>query len=151
VQAQELVARLQGDTEVKSGEEWLSTWVQLATERVRQDALARAQTELLGRNRSERCAHSPEDRHGYDDGPLQPAEGGLRVQVPQRRGWEEPPRSQGWAQRAQTRDRLTTLMVELCVGGMSQRDMEAALETSVGQFGLSKSALSTMTETLSQA
>jgi len=29
--------------------------------------------------------------------------------------------------------------------------MEAALETSVGQFGLSKSALSTMTETLSQA
>ena len=34
VKAQELAARLQGDTEGNRGEAWLSTWVQLATERV---------------------------------------------------------------------------------------------------------------------
>jgi hypothetical protein len=37
VKAQELAALLQGDTEVHSGEEWLSTLVQLATERVLQE------------------------------------------------------------------------------------------------------------------
>jgi hypothetical protein len=44
VKAQELAALLQGQTEVNSGEEWLSTLVQLATERVLQDALEREQT-----------------------------------------------------------------------------------------------------------
>jgi hypothetical protein len=34
VKAQELAALLQGDTEVQRGEEWLSTLVPLATERV---------------------------------------------------------------------------------------------------------------------
>ena len=37
VKAQELAALLQGDTAVNSGEEWLSTLVQLATERVLQE------------------------------------------------------------------------------------------------------------------
>ena len=52
--AQELAALLQGQIVVKSGEEWLSTVVQLATERVLQDALEREQTECLGRRRYER-------------------------------------------------------------------------------------------------
>jgi hypothetical protein len=55
VQAQELAALLQGHTEVHSGEEGLSTLVQLATERVLQDARKREQTALLGRHRYERC------------------------------------------------------------------------------------------------
>jgi hypothetical protein len=42
VQAQELAALLQGHTAVKSGAEWRSTCVPLATERVLQDALDRA-------------------------------------------------------------------------------------------------------------
>ena len=37
VKAQELAALLQGHTEVHSGVEWLSTLVQLATERVLQE------------------------------------------------------------------------------------------------------------------
>ena len=37
VKAQELTALLQGHTEMNSGEEWLSTLVQLATERVLQE------------------------------------------------------------------------------------------------------------------
>jgi hypothetical protein len=37
VKAQALAALLQGHTDVESGDEWLSTLVQLATERVLQD------------------------------------------------------------------------------------------------------------------
>jgi putative transposase len=150
VKAQELAALLQGHTEVESGEEWLSTLVQLATERVLQDALEREQTELLGRNRYERCRHSAGYRNGYEDGTLKTAEGVLRVKLPQSRGLEETPRSQVWAKLAKTSDRLKTLIVEMFVGGMSQRDIEAALEKSLGQFVLSKSSISTMTDTLSQ-
>lgn len=55
VKAQELTALLQGHTEMQSGEEWLSTLVQLATERVLPETLEREQAEVVGRNRSERC------------------------------------------------------------------------------------------------
>jgi putative transposase len=150
VKAQELAALLQGHTEVNSGEEWLSTLVQLATERVLQDALEREQTELLGRHRYERCGTASGYRNGYEDGTLKTAEGVLRVKVPQSRGLAETPRSQVWAKLAKTSDRLKTLIVEMFVGGMSQRDIEAALEKALGQFVLSKSAISTMTDTLSQ-
>ena len=117
VKTQELAALLQGHTEVDSGEERLSTLVQLATERVLQDALEREQTELLGRNRYERRGTAPGYRHGYEDGPLKTAEGVLRVKVPQSRGLEEAPRSQVWAKLARTSDRLKTLIVERFVGG----------------------------------
>jgi transposase-like protein len=150
VKAQERAALLQGPTEVESGEEWLSTLGQLATERVLQDALEREQTELLGRNRYERCGTSAGYRNGYEDGTLKTAEGVLRVKGPQSRGLEEPPRSQVGAKLAKTSDRLKTLIVEMFVGGMAQRDIEAALEKSLGQFVLSKSSISTMTDTLSQ-
>jgi hypothetical protein len=64
VKAQELTALLQGHTEMNSGEEWLSTLVQLATERVLQETLEREQAEVLGRHRYERC----EVAHGYRNG-----------------------------------------------------------------------------------
>jgi transposase-like protein len=63
---------------------------------------------------------------------------------------EDPYRSQIWTNLAQTSDRLKTLIVEMFVGGMSQCDIEMALEKALGQFGLSKSAISTLTDTLSQ-
>ena len=72
------------------------------------------------------------------------------MQVPQGRGLEEAYRSQGWAKVAQTSDRLKTLSVEMVVGGRSQRDSEAALEKARGHFVLSKSAISTLTDTLRQ-
>jgi transposase-like protein len=124
--------------------------VQLATERVLQETLEQEQAEVLGRGRYERQAAARGYRHGYEDGTLRTAEGVLRVKVPQVRGLEEPYRSQVWTHVAQTSDRLKTLIVEMFVGGMSQRDIEAALEKALGQFVLSKSAISTMTDTLSQ-
>jgi len=74
----------------------------------------------------------------------------LRVKGPQVRGLEEPYRSQIWTNLAKTSERLKTLIVEMFVGGMSQRDIEMALEKALGQFVLSKSAISTLTDTLSQ-
>ena len=59
VQAQELAALLQGDTAVNRGEEWLSTWVQLATERVLQETVVQEQAERWGRSRSERRGTAP--------------------------------------------------------------------------------------------
>ena len=56
-----------------------------------------------------------------------------------------------WAKLATTSDRLKTLIVEMLVGGMSQRDIAAALEKALGQFVLSKSSISTIADTLSQA
>lgn len=81
--AQALAALLQGQTEVRSGEELLSTLVQLATARVVQEALEREQTETLGRSRYERREVAQGYRNGYEEGTLKTAEGVLRVKVPQ--------------------------------------------------------------------
>ena len=52
--AQELSALVQGQLDVQSGEELLSTLVRLSTERVLQEALEEEQAEALGRGRYER-------------------------------------------------------------------------------------------------
>jgi hypothetical protein len=54
VQAQELQALLQGQTDAQSGEELLSTLVRLSTEHVLQEALEDEQAERLGRARYDR-------------------------------------------------------------------------------------------------
>jgi hypothetical protein len=56
LKAQELTALLQGDTEARTGEALLRTFVQLATERVIQEAFEREPAAVLGRGRYERHA-----------------------------------------------------------------------------------------------
>lgn len=51
---------------------------------------------------------------------------------------------------ASTSDVLKQLIVEMYVGGMSQRDIEYSLEKAVGQFVLSKSTVSELTDTLTE-
>ena len=70
VQAQELAALLQGQTEASNGEELLSTLVQMATERMLQEALEQEQAEVLGRSRYERRGATQGYRNGYEDGTL---------------------------------------------------------------------------------
>jgi putative transposase len=72
------------------------------------------------------------------------------VQVPQGRGREEPYRSQLWTELAPTSEVLKRFMVERSVGGMSQREIEQGLEPALGQFVLSKSTVSELTESVSQ-
>jgi putative transposase len=148
--AQELRAMLGGENEAQSGEELLSTLVRLSTERVLQEALEHEQAQALGRGRYERREGEVGYRNGYEAGTLKTAEGVLRVRVPQIRGWEEPYRSPLWSQMASTSDVLRRLIVEMYAGGMSQRDIEYGLEKAVGQFLLSKSTVSALTDTLNQ-
>lgn len=146
--AQEMAALLQGALGGESGEELLSTLVRLSTERVLQEALEEEQAQALGRERYERRTGSAGYRNGYEDGTLKTAEGVLRLRVPQISGRPEPYRSSLWSQVAKTSDVLKRLIVEMYAGGLSQRDIEYSLEKALGQFVLSKSAVSTITETL---
>ncbi len=148
--AQELQAVIQGQLDAQSGEELLSTLVRLSTERVLQEALEEEQAVALGRGRYERRTSERGYRNGYENGTLKTAEGVLRVEVPQIRGREEPYRSSLWSQVATTSDVLKRLIVEMYAGGLSQRDIEFGLEKALGQFVLSKSTVSELTDTLSQ-
>ena len=148
--AQELSALVQGQLDAQSGEELLSTLVRLSTERVLQEALEEEQAAALGRERYERRDGEQGSRNGYEAGTLKTAEGVLRVQVPQIRGRDEPYRSQLWSQVAKTSDVLKRLIVEMYAGGLSQRDIEYSLEKALGQFVLSKSTVSELTDTLTQ-
>lgn len=150
VKAQALRALLQGQTDAQSGEELLSTVVRLSTERILQEALEQEQAEALGRGRYVARGEQLGYRNGYENGTLKTAEGVLRVKLPQIRGKEEPYRSPLWRQMATTSDVLKRLIVEMYVGGMSQRDIEYSLERALGQFVLSKSTVSELTDTLSQ-
>jgi transposase-like protein len=148
--AQALKALFQGQTDGQSGEELLSMLVRLSTERVLQEALEHEQAAALGRGRYEARREGQGYRNGYENGTLRTAEGVLRMKVPQIRGQEEPYRSQLWRQVATTSDVLKRLIVEMYVGGMSQRDIEYGLEQAVGQFVLSKSTVSELSETLTE-
>jgi putative transposase len=148
--AQEIQALGQGQLDAQSGEEVVSTLVRLSTERVLQEALEEEQAVALGRGRYERREEERGYRNGYEQGTLKTAEGVLRVEVPQIRGREEPYRSPLWRQVGKTSDVLKRRIVEMYTGGLSQRDIEFGLEKALGQFVLSKSAVSELTDSLAQ-
>ena len=148
--AQALRAVLQGQSEGQSGEELLSLLVRLATERIVQEALEREQAEALGRGRYEARGEKSGYRNGYENGTLKTGEGVLHVKVPQIRGQADPYRSQLWRNVGNTSDVLKKLILEMYVGGMSQRDIEYGLEKAVGQFVVSKSTGSEMAESVTE-
>jgi transposase-like protein len=148
--AQALRVLLNGHAEGQSGEELLSTLVRLSTERILQEALEEEQAVALGRGRYEARREKLGYRNGYEKGTLKTGEGVLHVQVPQIRGQAEPYRSQLWTNVSRTSDVLRKLIVEMYVGGMSQRDIEYGLEQAVGHFVLSKSTVSDMAESLTE-
>jgi len=148
--AQALRMLLQGHTDAQSGEELLSLLVRLATERVLQEAVEEEQAAALGRGRYEARGEKSGYRNGYENGTLKTAEGVFRLKLPQIRGRDEPYRSVLWGQLATTSDVLKRLIVEMYVGGMSQRDIEEGLERAVGQFVRSKRTVSELSESLSE-
>lgn len=147
--AQELAQWLAGQSDPQSGEELLSAFVRLSTERVLQEAREQEQPEALGRSRYERQATPQGYRNGYEDGTVKTAAGVFRLQLPQVRGLREPYRSKLWAALGRTSEVLPRLIVEMYAGGMSQRDMESALAKALGPFVVSKSAVSEITDRLS--
>jgi transposase-like protein len=81
---------------------------------------------------------------------LKTAEGVLGVAVPQIRGRADSYRSELGSQMAKTREVLKRLIVEMYAGGLSQRDIAYSLEKALGQFVLSKSTVSELTDTLTR-
>ena len=148
--AQALRALLQGQAEGQSGEELLSLLVRLSTERILQEALEEEQAVALGRGRYEARGEKVGYRNGYENGTVKTGEGILRVKVPQIRGHAEAYRSQLWSNVSRTSEVLKKLIVEMYVGGMSQRDIEQGLERAVGHFLLSQSTVSEMAERLAE-
>jgi len=148
--AQALRALLQGQSEGQSGEELVSLLVRLSAERILQEALEEEQAAAVGRGRYESRGEKRGYRNGYENGTVKTAEGVLRVKLPQIRGWDEPYRSQLWQNMANTSDVLKKLIVEMYVGGMSQRDIEYGLEQALGQFVLSRNTVSELSATLSE-
>jgi len=146
--AQALRALLQDQGDGQSGEEFLSLLVRLSTERILQEVLEQEQAMALGRGRYEARGEKVGYRNGYENGTLKTGEGVLHVKVPQIRGQQDPYRSQLWRNVGNTSDVLKKLIVEMYVGGMSQRDIEYGLEQAVGQFVLSKSTVSEMAQSL---
>ena len=82
---------------------------------------------------------------------MKTAEGVFRWQRPPVRGLRAPYRSKLWAALDRTSDVLTRLIVEMYAGGMSQRAIESAWEKALGQFVVSKSAVSAITDRLRHA
>ena len=141
----------EGQTEGQNnGEEVLSLLVRLSSERILQEAWEHEQAATVGRGRYEARGERSGYRNGYEDGTLKTAEGVLRVKVPQIRGQAEPYRSQLWQKVGGTSAVLKRLIVEMYVGGLSQRDIEYSLEKAVGQFVLSKSAVRELRESLTE-
>lgn len=148
--AQALRTLLQGQAEGQSGDELLSALVRLSTERILQEALEHEQAAALGRGRYEARGENGGYRNGYENGTLKTGEGILRVRVPQIRGQAKPYRSQLWSNVSRTSEVLKKLIVEMYVGGMSQRDIEQGLEKAVGQFLVSQSTVSDIAESLAE-
>jgi len=148
--AQALRALLQGQAEGQSGEELLSLLVRLSTERILQEALEQEQAMALGRGRYELRGEKVGYRNGYENGTLKTGEGVLHVKVPQIRGQAEPYRSQLWNNMSHTSEVLKKLIVEMYVGGMSQRDIEQGLESAVGHFLLAHRTVSEIAESLAE-
>ena len=72
------------------------------------------------------------------------------MKLPQIRGQQEPYRSQLWCNVGTTSAVLKRLIVEMDVGGMSQRDIEYSLEQAVGQLVLSKSTVREIAESVTE-
>jgi putative transposase len=149
--AQALRALFNGQAETgHRGDELLSLLVRLSTERILQEALEQEQADALGRGRYEARGEKLGYRNGDTEGTLKTGEGIVRVKVPQIRGQDEPYRSQLWTQVSKTSEVLKKLIVEMYVGGMSQRDIEQGLESAVGHFLVSKSTISDIAESFAE-
>lgn len=126
-------------------------FIKLTVESTLQEALEEEQREFLDRGRYVRSSEpSSVHRNGYEPGHVKTAEGVMQVQLPQVRGLDEPYRSRLWSELPRTSESLKSLVLEMYVNGMSTRDIEQSLEDALGEFALSKSTVSRLSESLSE-
>jgi transposase-like protein len=122
----------------------LSEAVRLGAQLMLQRALEQELTEFLGRDHYQR---TPERalrgyRSGYEPKRVQTAEGTLALQVPQVRDTVEAFDSVWLRAVARRSEKLTALIPQLYVKGLSTRDVEAALQEALEVDGVSRSSVS---------
>ena len=145
---QALLDFLQGKGNGDSGANFLSELIVRSTEQVLQELLEAEQTEFLGRDNYQRGGDQGIYRNGYETGTLKSSEGIMQVKLPQVRGLNQPYQSSLWQTLGRTSEHLQALVTELYSNGLSTRDIEYSLEQALGQFMLSKSSVSVITECL---
>lgn len=137
---------------VEEGENIISAVVAAATRMVLQGLLEGEQRDFLGgrgryERRSEAAGHRG-SRNGYEDGAIRTAEGAVPVRVPQVRGTGTPFRSTLMGFLEGNSDVLDRLVCEMYARGLSTRDVEDAFRDATGEFLLSRSAVSEITDEL---
>lgn len=122
----------------------LSEAVRLGAQLMIQKALEREVAEFLGRGHYERAGSESVMgyRSGYEDKKVQTAEGTLSLKVPQVRETLEAFESVWLKALCRRSEKLTALIPQLYVKGLSTRDVEAALSEALEVDGLSKSVVS---------
>ena len=132
-------------------EDLTSELIRMGARKLIQEALEAEVSERLGRERYQRAdGESPGWRNGYKQRRIDCAEGRLEIDLPQVRGTEEPFSLELWEALKRRTDVLERLVVEMYAGGLSTRDIEAAL-CEISQDGsalLSRSSVSRLTEIL---
>jgi putative transposase len=103
-------------------------------------------TEFLGRDHYQRRGDGALQgyRNGYEHKQVQTAEGPLHLKMPQVRDTIEAFDSVWLRTLVRRSDKLTALIPQLYVKGLSTRDIEAALSDALEVEGVSKSAVSTL-------
>jgi transposase-like protein len=133
----------------KSSTDLLGDILKLSVEKSIQELLELEQEEYLERAHYARdSSHSGLYRNGYEEAHMKTGQGVIDVRKPQIRGGSEPYRSQLWQRFDTTTESLRQLITEMYTLGLSTRDVEQALERSLGRFMLSRSSVSTITEEL---
>ena len=130
----------------------LSETIRLGAQLVLQKAVELEVTEFLGRDHYQRHGEGllRGYRNGYADKRVETGEGPLHLKMPQVRDTIEA-FDNVWLQSLVRRsDRLTALIPQLYVKGLSTRDIEAALTDALEVAGVSKSTVSVLCKQLHQ-
>ncbi len=146
--AKELLKLISGETD-KRGPELFSSVVRKSVEKTIQELIEAEQTDSLGRERYERTEEYAERkayRNGYMPRKLRTAEGVLSVEVPQVRGGETPFRSEIISRFTNRTEALENLVIEMYAHGLSVRDIESSLSDAIGEFILSDTTVSVISE-----
>jgi putative transposase len=122
----------------------LSESIQLGAQLMLQKAVELEVTEFLGREHYDRSGDQPLRgyRNGYEDKQVQTGEGPLHLKMPQVRDTIEAFESMWLRVLVRRSDKLTALIPQLYVKGLSTRDIEAALADTLEVDGVSKSNVS---------
>lgn len=133
----------------RTSNDLLGDIIKTSVEKSVQELLELEQDEFLDRAHYQRdTSHSGLYRNGYESAHLKTAHGVIDVEKPQIRGGNEPYSSKLWQSFSTTTESLRQLITEMYTLGLSTRDIEQALERSLGGFMLSRSSVSTITEEL---